>query len=159
MQHCCIYSYRFRNFEDQFYLQRMFLNLKLGSDQVGAIASGLCVIHCIATPFLFVVQSCSVSNCCDGGPTWWSSIDYLFIIITLFAVLQSAKTTSKDWMKKALISTWVVLTLMIIYEKIGIFPISEWWKYMAAFAMVSLHLYNLRFCQCKEEDCCLTSAQ
>ncbi len=31
------------------------------SDIVGAVASGLCALHCIATPFLFIAQSCSTS--------------------------------------------------------------------------------------------------
>ena len=74
----------------------MFSSTLPKSDIVGALASGLCVVHCIATPFLFVAQSCSVSGCCsEASPTWWSSIDYLFIGITLLAVYYSGKSTGK----------------------------------------------------------------
>ncbi len=136
----------------------MIARTAIKSDVLGAIASGLCVIHCIATPFLFVVQSCSVSkSCCDSGPTWWSSIDYIFIAITFFAVYQSSKNTSKDWMKAGLYGTWVILSFLMLNDKMGFINLSEWWKYLAAVAMISLHIYNLKFCQCSEESCCIAS--
>ena len=124
------------------------------SDLVGAVASGLCVVHCIATPFLFIAQSCSVSGCCESSPAWWSSIDYLFIGITFFAVYHSGKSTSKPWVKYAMYAAWVILSLLILNEKLVFSPIPEWWKYITAFGLISLHLYNLKFCQCAEETCC-----
>lgn len=134
------------------------VSLKVGlkSDMLGAIASGLCVIHCLATPFLFVVQSCSVEkSCCSGGPSWWSAIDYLFMGITFFAVYHSSKNTSKHWMKYALYGSWTLLSLLIFNEKFGWIPLSDIWKYLAAFLMISTHLYNLRYCQCKGDTCCV----
>ena len=124
------------------------------SDVVGAVASGLCVVHCIATPFLFVVQSCSVSGVCASGPGWWSFLDYLFIAITFFAVYYSVKNTSKDWMKYALYASWALLTLLIVNEKAAVLPIAESWKYGAAFTLVSLHLYNRKYCRCADDGCC-----
>ena len=41
------------------------------SDSIGALASSLCLVHCVATPFIFVVQSCAAS-CCASAPAWWS---------------------------------------------------------------------------------------
>ena len=91
----------------------------LRSDIVGAAASGLCMIHCMATPLLFIAQSCSVSGCCETSPQWWSSIDYLFIGVTAFAVQQSGLNTTKPIIKYALYATWVLLTLLILNEKLG----------------------------------------
>lgn len=125
------------------------------SDIIGAIASGLCVIHCMATPLLFVVQSCSISGCAGSGPAWWSFIDYLFIGITFFAVYHSVKHTSKDWMKYALYGSWGLLTLLIINEKTGIVPLAEAWKYASAFVLVGFHLYNHKYCKCADADCCV----
>lgn len=134
----------------------MFINKTLTySDYIGAFASGLCVIHCIATPFLFVLQSCSVTGCCSSGPGWWSFIDYLFIGITFFAVYYSAKNTSKDWMKYALYSSWLLLTILMLNEKVGVFPLAEMWKYTAAFTLVGLHLGNRKYCRCNDESCCV----
>jgi len=127
------------------------------SDIVGAVASGLCAIHCIATPFLFIAQSCSVTGCCDSGPAWWSSIDYLFIGITFFAVYQSGKNPSKSWVKYALFTIWVILSFLVLNGKVNFLNISEWWKYLMAFGLISLHMYNLKFCKCSEESCCATT--
>lgn len=126
------------------------------SDVLGAVASGLCVLHCIATPFLFIAQGCAMSGCCESSPTWWSSIDYLFIGITFFAVYQSGLNTTKPWLKYAMYTTWIVLTCLVLNEKLAIFNLSAWLKYMAAFALITLHLYNLKFCKCNEESCCAT---
>lgn len=126
------------------------------SDLVGAMATGLCVLHCIATPFLFIAQSCSLSGCCESGPTWWSAIDYLFIGITFFAVYQSGKNTNKPWLKYALYMTWILLTLSVLNEKATFLDITVWLKYLTAFGLIALHLYNLKYCQCAEQVCCTT---
>ena len=136
----------------------MIANTTYKSDVLGAVASGLCAVHCLATPLLFAVQSCSAKSCCDSSPFWWSSIDYFFIVITFFAVYQSSKNTSKPSMKYILFSTWTILSLIVINEKIGFLDLSEWWKYLAAGVMIALHLYNLKFCKCSGDSCCVPSA-
>lgn len=123
------------------------------SDIVGTVASGLCAVHCLATPFLFVAQSCSVSGCCESSPPWWGAIDYLFIGITFLAVYWSAKNTGKLWMKYALYSNWLILTCLIFNEKNGVVLISEIWKYICAFSLIVLHLYNRKYCQCSTAYC------
>ncbi len=128
----------------------------LQSDLMGALASGLCVVHCVATPFLFIAQTCSVTGCCETSPGWWSSMDYLFVGITFFAVYHSSARTTKSWVKYALYATWICLTFLIFNEKFALFPIAEWWKYGTAFSLIGLHLYNLKYCQCPEEECCTT---
>ncbi|MEM9821484.1 MAG: MerC domain-containing protein [Bacteroidota bacterium] len=133
----------------------MIVKTRPKSDVIGAMASGLCVLHCLATPFLFIAQTCSVSDCCNSGPVWWSAIDYLFVGITFFAVYHSSKSTSQDWVKYALYTTWVMLTFLVLNEKLGFLPIAEYWKYLTAFGLISVHMYNLKFCQCVEEPCCV----
>lgn len=118
------------------------------SDLIGASASALCAVHCIATPFLFVAQSCHVEACCTSSPGWWNAIDYAFVGITFAAVFFSARNSAKSWMKYAMYASWVVLTVLIFNEKFSFFPIAEEWKYGCAFALISLHLYNRKFCRC-----------
>lgn len=125
------------------------------SDMIGALASGLCIVHCVATPFLFIAQSCSVSGCCESSPGWWSSIDYVFIGITFFAVFQSGKNTGKLWMKYAMYVIWVILTALVLNEKFALFSIAELWKYLTSLGLISLHLYNLKYCRCSDDSCCV----
>ena len=135
----------------------MLLNRSLPqSDIIGAAASTLCVIHCMATPLLFVVQSSAVNACHSAGPGWWNAIDYLFIGITFFAVYYSVKNTSKEWMKYALYGSWILLSIFVVNEKFHLVPMAEMWKYGAAFTLVGLHLYNRKYCQCADDGCCTT---
>lgn len=128
------------------------------SDLLGAIASGLCAVHCLATPFLFMAQSCSVSGCSELSPSWWSSIDYVFIGITFLAVYQSGKNTHAPWLKYALYVSWGILSLLIINEKLVFWPLPGLWKYSMAFILITLHLYNLKLCKCAEESCCVANS-
>lgn len=139
----------------KFIMIKSALNSRFNSDMIGAIASGLCAVHCIATPFLFFAQSCSVTKkCCASGPAWWSAIDHIFIVITFFAVYQSTKNTTKEWLKYAMFLTWVVLTFLMINEKMGFWGIADWGKYLAAGLLIVLHIYNLKYCQCAGDTCC-----
>lgn len=126
---------------------------KSKSDFVGVAASGLCIIHCVVTPFLFIAQSCAVKKCCDMAPTWWSYLDYLFITITFFAVFWSAKKTTKPWMRFALYINWLILTLLVLNEKFNIFHLSEIWKYTSSFSLIAFHFYNVKYCGCSDESC------
>lgn len=118
------------------------------SDLIGAVTSGLCVIHCVATPFLFVAQAATVLG-------WWSFLDIFFIAITFLAVFTSARNTSKPWMPTALYASWTVLTLLVINEQLGLLPVAEGWKYGVAMVLIGLHLYNRKYCQCAEEPGCV----
>jgi len=134
------------------------LSTNVKPDILGAVASGLCAIHCMATPFLFVMQSCSsTSSCCSASPFWWSAIDYIFMGITFFAIHHAGRKSKLHWMKSALYATWVILTILIFNEKLALLPISSLWKYISAFVLISLHLYNLRHCRCAEDTCCAVS--
>ena len=118
--------------------------LKLNSDTIGALASGLCMAHCIATPFFFIASACS-SSCCDNSPIWWQWLDYFFLFISFFAINQSTKSRNNEWIKFGLF-------LSILNVKFGWIYLAENVKYIPAFMLVALHMYNMKFCQCK--DCC-----
>ena len=135
----------------------MTLRKNIQSDLIGVIASGLCAIHCIVTPFLFLAQSCSSTSCCGSTPSWWSSIDYLFIGITFLAVYQSGKNSSKSWIKYGLLVIWGLLSVLVLNEKFNLLNIAEGWKYLTAVGLICLHLYNLKFCRCSEESCCVVA--
>jgi hypothetical protein len=122
------------------------------TDKVGIIASALCMIHCIATPFLFIAKSCS-ATCCETAPGWWTLIDYLFLIVSFFAIYRSSKNTSKTWMKYALWISWTLLLVVLLNEKLLYFSLFNYAIYFPALALVVLHFYNLKYCQCKTDNC------
>ena len=122
-------------------------------DLVGAMTSGLCAIHCMITPFIFLAKAGSTAVHVEV-PVWYQMIDYLFIIISFGAVYLAAKNTSKNWMRTALWTTWAILLLAILNETFEALHLPEAAVYVPALAIAGLHLYNQKYCQC-EEECCV----
>lgn len=98
----------------------MINKLSIKSDTIGALASSLYMIHCIATPLIFIFQPLTASFQ-KPVPVWWKALDFVCLIISFFAVYWSVYNTSKNWVKYALWFSWIVLTLALLNEKIGLF--------------------------------------
>ncbi|MGY5351303.1 MerC domain-containing protein [Wenyingzhuangia sp. IMCC45533] len=122
-------------------------------DTLGAIASSLCVIHCLATPLLFIAHTCGVHQC-ESSPLWWKNLDYLFLMISFVAIIHSVKNTSKKIMKITLWMNWIVLTLLIVSEQFQLLTLPEIATYVAAISLSLFHLINIKYCQCKADKCC-----
>ena len=125
-------------------------------DFIGIFASSLCLVHCLLTPVLFIVKACtSTTPCCADTPIWWQIIDYVFIIVSFVAIFYATKNSTVKWVKFALWSSWLLLLLVIVSEslELGLFP--ESFIYFPALAIVGLHFYNLKYCQCAGDQCCL----
>lgn len=118
----------------------------------GALASALCMVHCIATPFLFIAHTCAAGGCANT-PIWWKGLDYLFLVIAFFAIYRSAKTTSQPLIKYGLWTSWVVLGFALLNEHLNLISLPEFAIYIPTIALVILHLYNHKYCQCKTDNC------
>ena len=120
----------------------MSTNLTYKADIIGASASLLCLIHCLATPFVFFIKTSS-SLCCSETPTWWQSIDYIFLFVAFFAVVHILKNDrTKKWLKSLLVISWIGLLLVTLNTTFFIFHISNQLAYTPAVLLVALHLYN-----------------
>ena len=122
--------------------------LLINSDTFGVLACALCVIHCIATPFIIITYNYSITEHITA-PIWWKNLDYIFLIISFFMVYFSTQTTTKGLIKYLFWSSWVLLFGMIMNEKGGLFPIPEYITYTTAILLAAIHFYNLKFCRCK----------
>ncbi len=123
-------------------------------DIIGAIASMLCIVHCVATPFIFLAHTSSSLDTYPSTPIWWKNIDYLFLFISFFSIYHATQTTGNKQMKPFLWSNWSMLFLLIMNEKLGLFSIPEIITYIIAISLAVLHLYNLKYCQCENDKCC-----
>ena len=153
MQLCCIKVERCLILGRNYFQLIYTINVK--TDSFGAAASGLCLIHCLVTPFLFVAQSCAKS-CCSTAPTWWLLIDYLFLILSLVAIYFASRRSSKQWVSWSFYLLWFVLTTLCINESVQLLPLKQEWIYAPALGLIALHLYNRRYCRC-ENDLCVTN--
>ncbi len=131
----------------------MRLNL-YNSDFLGVFSSALCICHCLATPFLFIAQA-NVVNCCEFVPFWWKSFNFFFIFLSFLAVYYSARRTSKNFMKTLLWSFWIILTGLLLNELFELIHLGELSIYIASSILAFLHVYNLKYCQCKDDQCCI----
>ena len=122
------------------------------SDELGMLSSALCMLHCVATPFLLVAfPACSATH--QGGYEWWGWLDLLFLSISFVAVFRTVQQSTFRWIKISLVVALLLLSFFILNERFeGIeFPFDM--VYLHAFALVVLHLVNLRKCRC-EAGCC-----
>ena len=124
------------------------------SDLFGALASGLCLIHCLITPFIFLAQTCS-RTCCDTAPMWWRTIDFIFLIVSFFAVHWSVKLTTKSWLKIAFWGSWVGFFLLLSNEHLHILALPHEITYLPSLGLIALHFYNRKYCTCTDEQCCV----
>ena len=125
---------------------------RFSADNIGMASSSLCLIHCIITPFIFIAQACAVS-CCANSPFWWRAIDFVFLVISFVAVYFAAKISSKKWVKVTFYVLFGFLSFFIINEHAGNLRLQRIFLYIPAFLLFALHLYNKRYCQCKDECC------
>ena len=123
------------------------------SDTIGALSSFLCMIHCLATPFFFVATACSAS-CCSAAPSWWQWLDYFFLLVSFVAVRHSTVSTNSKLVEFGLWISWVCLLVFVLNAKFLWFYTSQNTKFIPAFSLIGLHLYNLKYCQCKTKECC-----
>ena len=123
-------------------------------DRLGAINSSLCVIHCFATPFLFLGQAQTSLVELSTVPLWWQLLNYVFIVVSFFAVKRTVKNSSNQIVKSLLLATWVLLSALILNEEFEFMHMPELLTYFAGISLASLHIYNLKYCQCEDENCC-----
>ena len=82
-------------------------------------------------------------------------IGYLFLIISFFAVYKSAINTTNNIVKVLFFVFWSFLLFLILNESFGVFRIAETFTFISAFSLSALHIYNLNYCQCADENCCV----
>ncbi len=131
----------------------IMISIKQNPDILGTLTSSLCLIHCAATPFFFIAQTYTAGNF-NGIPRWWGFIDYFFLFISFFAIYWSIKTTTLNWIKPMLWSSWFVLLLIIVNEKVKLLPLPEVLIYIPSISLMVLHLYNKKYCNCNNDKCC-----
>ena len=124
------------------------------SDYVGASASGLCLIHCIATPILFLSQA-SLISIGNEMLFLWQSLNFVFLAISFIAIYYSVQNSSNLYVKILFFLNWLILSALILIELFEILSIAEFYTYIAAISLSILHIYNLNYCRCEDDDCCV----
>jgi MerC mercury resistance protein len=110
------------------------------ADYIGIMGSFLCLIHCIATPFLLM------SSAWLKQSESFHSLDYVFIAVNIVAVYFASRNHhSTSLISKSL---WVFLgifTVAILFEESGTF--FEYLGYFASLGLITTHFLNIRHCR------------
>ena len=131
----------------------MNLSIKY-SDKVGVASNILCMLHCFATPFIFLSQT-QTAHISHDVPFAWQIINYFFITVSAIAVYYSAKNSTNNIVKFLMVVFWLILSFLIISEGLEILHLPEILTYLSASFLSLLHIYNLKYCTCSDEDCCI----
>ena len=129
------------------------LRIHNNADTLGIIASSLCLVHCLATPFLFLAQTGLIIS--EGAhPLWWKSLDFIFLGLSFIAVYRTTQVTSNQKLKYIFWVCWSLLFGIVLNEKLGVLPLAEGVIYVVGASLVGLHFYNKKYCKCNNEKCC-----
>ncbi|MBL6649384.1 MAG: MerC domain-containing protein [Flavobacteriaceae bacterium] len=123
------------------------------SDKYGVAASVLCMLHCSATPLLYFTQAHNLFHVNDIS-FLWLSMNYFFLLISSLAVYFSIQNSTKIFVKVLLFVFWLAFSFLILNEGFKGFHIPEYYTYLFASILALLHIYNLKYCKCKNEECC-----
>ena len=112
------------------------------------------MLHCFATPFIFFSQTQTVHIGHDI-PFAWQIINYFFIAVSGIAVYYSTKNSTNNIVKLLMVVSWSILSFLIISEGLELFHLPEIFTYLSASFLSLLHIYNLKYCTCDDEECCI----
>jgi len=132
--------------------QILFSKHSSGADKVGIASAFICSIHCMLVPLFIMVRGWYGKGTLHGNghflhaqgadfwvPSWWESVDYLFLIISFFAVYHAANHAFSKYIKLSLWFFWFCLANAIFFESI-----LHWISYIASAGLIITHLVNLR---------------
>lgn len=113
------------------------------SDWLGASASGLCLIHCALSPFIFTAKP--VFYGMIGRPIhthgFWAELDYVFLIISLLAVWYSARHAHNIFLRWVLWAAWVAFAIGLLFEPYAL-AIGHGLMYFGSVILVVAHIVN-----------------
>jgi hypothetical protein len=123
-----------------------------GADKLGIASAVVCTIHCLLVPLLFLVKYwLSASGNADhlgltsihhGDrllPSWWETLDYVFLVVSFVAVYHAASHAAGKWIKISLWLFWLCFAIAIFFE-----ASLHWLAYLSSAGLVATHFINIR---------------
>ena len=132
--------------------------IRIYTDHLGVLYGVLCMAHCAFTPFLFLSQVQLISTYSEF-PFLWNSLNILFLTLSFSAVYFSSIYSSNKYVKIMMFLFWGLLTFTILNELFELYHIQEFYAYLFATTLCVLHIYNLKYCRCVDDNCCVHSTK
>lgn len=121
-------------------------NLLERSDLFGATISGLCSIHCAITPLFLASQPLLDQHAHGHDHGLWGSLDYIFLVLSLVAVVYSSWHTNRPQIKWLLWMSWAVFAIGLVLEMTESVH-NKSFMYVGSIALIVTHFANIRHCR------------
>lgn len=112
------------------------MSKKLNSDYLGLISSTLCLIHCLALPFLVVFFGEALHSI-----EHLEFLDWIFAAISLYAAYDSIKKTSSKYLKLSFVLGWIFFIIGIIFHENSILSYS---LHIGSLILIVSHIMNYK---------------
>jgi hypothetical protein len=89
------------------------------------------------------------------APGWWQPLNFVFLLLSFLAINRSIKNSSNQLIKVLFYIFWSILAFLLISEEFEIIHLPEVITYATGFSLAFLHIYNKKYCQCADEECCV----
>lgn len=109
------------------------------ADRVGIVSAILCTVHCMLVPIMFLVKYWVSGSTGYVFPSWWEKIDYLFLLVSFYAVYHAASHAATKGIKYFLWLFWLLFALAVTFEKDF-----HWIAYFASAGLIVTHFINIR---------------
>ena len=121
----------------------MKLQIDRNSDLVGILASGLCIVHCAIAPVIFAARPLfsGHEHSHQSSLLNWESLDFLFLGLSLVAVIYSANHTRNNLIKVGFWASWALFAGGLAGAHFSLFS-GDWMMYAGSIVLVGLHFIN-----------------
>ncbi len=123
-------------------------------DLSGAMVSVLCMVHCMATPLLFLTMPALEATARSHHEhSWWGLLDWVFLALSLIAVWYAAKYTTHRGIRFLFWIFWLVFAAGLMVEMYGLQE-QKWLMYAGSLSLAITHMVNFRYCRrCNTVKC------
>jgi hypothetical protein len=105
-------------------------------DWLGISSSSICLIHCLLTPVILMLNVSDFS---------YHLIGYLALLMSFFAAYNISKNSKPTYILIILWLSFLGLAVSILFEDDFIFL--HYLSYLSSFGLIVAHILNMRYCK------------
>ncbi len=114
-------------------------------DYLGIASSGICLVHCLATPILMLVQAYYKTDLSVSDQEGLRYLDYLFVAICFVAVYYTTQDVISSPISTVFWLFFGAFAISILFE--DDFQYLNFVGYFSSVALIITHLINIRNCK------------
>lgn len=114
-------------------------------DYLGIVSSGVCLVHCLATPILMLIQAYYKTGLNVSDQEELRYLDYVFVSVCFLAVYFTTKEEVSRKINTVFWLFFLFFALSILFE--DDFQYLNFVGYFSSFGLIITHLINIKKCK------------